>query len=246
MFERFFPQITYFTYKTCTDKWQLTESSVDFYDLTFVLEGNAVYCVDGKEHTINAGQAVFIKKGQLRKGETDYMVCAAFNFSLPSDTSTELPTVIDWANDPIILMHIKDINTEWLLHNAEYALKCNGLFMLIMHRLIYLLHACKRNYIVEDIKKYIAEHYTEPLTVAEISKFACLNKVYCGALFKKYTGMTIIEYLHLIRVNHADALLRLGEFNIGQIAAQTGFSDICYFSKIFKRYKGVSPKAIRR
>lgn len=240
--KEFFPQIEYFVYKTCTDKWELPEKTIQFYDLTFVLEGSATYYIDKQRVDVKQGQAVFVKKGQLRAAKTGFMVCAAFNFDVLDRSNISIPCVTEWENAAEILMYIKEFNAEWLRHQTGFMIKCSGIFMLMVHRLLYGYSNESHNVTVENMKKYIEENYKKPINVLDISNFVCLNKVYSGALFKKHMNMTITEYLHRIRVEHAAQLLKIGEFNVTQVAFQTGFNDLYYFSKIFKKYKGISPK----
>jgi len=68
--------------------------------------------------------------------------------------------------------------------------------------------------------------------------------VYYGNLFKKALGMTFKQYLISLRLNHAENMLRSGEANVGDAALQSGFSDIYYFSKLFKEKKGIPPSKL--
>ena len=63
--------------------------------------------------------------------------------------------------------------------------------------------------------------------------------------FKARTGMTPQRYLTSIRLGQARELLRSSTLNIGEIAAVCGYETALYFSRIFRKYTGVSPKAFR-
>ncbi|MGO4372932.1 helix-turn-helix transcriptional regulator, partial [Paenibacillus sp. MCAF20] len=65
-------------------------------------------------------------------------------------------------------------------------------------------------------------------------------------LFKELSGKTVTEYVTATRLNQADHLLRHTSLTVSEIAAATGFSDIYYFSRTFKRNKKVSPSSLRR
>ncbi len=79
-------------------------------------------------------------------------------------------------------------------------IKCGGLFQLIVHRLLELKQDGGENLHIVKIKRYLLEHYTQTVTVEMAADEAGLNPVYCGALFKRHTGMSILEYLNRLRV----------------------------------------------
>ncbi len=70
------------------------------------------------------------------------------------------------------------------------------------------------------------------------------NTHFCH-VFKRQMGMSFKQYLMLIRVNIAEGLLRETEDSIGNIAEQVGFPDINYFSRTFKKIRGLPPSKIR-
>ena len=69
-----------------------------------------------------------------------------------------------------------------------------------------------------------------------------MNEKYFCRFFKEFTNITPIDYINRLRIeNAAHSLLEAG-FTVTEAALDNGFNDISYFSKIFKKYKGVSPK----
>ena len=242
----FHPDMKYHICKICDENWNLfSDLPLDVYDLTFVLEGSAVYYVDNIEYTVKEGQAIFVKQGQFRRAHTEFMRCAAFSFITPHSFDLTESNIVDWMNDPLVKSYITNFNLEWIQKSSEYMLKCTAVFMLIVHRIILLNQKHAENPSAEKMKRYIAENCTQPLTVSEVSKFMNLNVVYCGALFKKHTGETILEYVNRLRINYAEELIKSGEFSITQIAEQVGYKDVYCFSKAFKRLRGFPPSALK-
>ena len=92
---------------------------------------------------------------------------------------------------------------------------------------------------------YIDEHYREKLTVQQLADLAGLSRYHFSRLFKLVTDKSLVEYINLIRINKSESLLRNKALNISEIALATGFSDIYYFSRTFKKLKKVSPTAWR-
>lgn len=92
---------------------------------------------------------------------------------------------------------------------------------------------------------YIQEHYTEHITLDELANVSCRNPQYISAMFSKACGMSITQYITGLRVEEAKRLLRATGMPIGEIAARTGYQDAKYFSRVFQRLTGKSPRDYR-
>lgn len=100
----------------------------------------------------------------------------------------------------------------------------------------------------EIIKKamlYISEHFNMPLTLEEVADHVHLHPSYFSTLFKSSTGSSFKEYLNMVRIEESKRLLANTDFSIIDIAVATGFEDQSYFSKVFKKYTGLTPKQYR-
>lgn len=99
---------------------------------------------------------------------------------------------------------------------------------------------------MEDILLYINTHYANDLNVGLLAtKFGC-SEGYFHREFKKYTGQTPVTYITSVRIKGAVALIQKSTLSLKRIGQMTGFSDLCYFSRIFKQITGHSPKEFRR
>jgi len=87
--------------------------------------------------------------------------------------------------------------------------------------------------------------YRFNITPGKICEELYLNNAYVSRLFKKETGMTIGEYINKTRIEYAKKLLEGTNVPIGSIALNVGFKDANYFSRVFKRYEGMSPETYR-
>lgn len=94
--------------------------------------------------------------------------------------------------------------------------------------------------------RYIDEHYSEPLTLDELCKRFALSKTYFCYLFKLITRQTFTEYLTDLRLRTAMKLLEDTSYSITQISEKLGFSNVSYFSKLFKAFTGSPPKTYRK
>jgi AraC-like DNA-binding protein len=99
---------------------------------------------------------------------------------------------------------------------------------------------------IQKAAKYICEHYSEELSLAEVSGHVYMSETYFSKKFKKVTGLNFREYLTSVRIKAADEMLLETEKPIAEIAECCGFSDANYFGDIFKKRKGVSPMQYRK
>lgn len=88
---------------------------------------------------------------------------------------------------------------------------------------------------------YIDEHYSDKITPESLSERFGLSKEHICALFKEQFDVSVSEYVHSVKLNHATELLSNSAMNISQIADYLGYSSVYYFSKLFKARFGVSP-----
>lgn len=99
---------------------------------------------------------------------------------------------------------------------------------------------------VEQMACFIAQHYTESLTVQQIGDCVRLHPNYAMNLFQKAFGTTLINYLTQHRVSHAQRLLATTDQTIADVAFSSGFNSISRFNDAFRRACGCSPRDYRR
>lgn len=99
--------------------------------------------------------------------------------------------------------------------------------------------------LIAPVFHYVAENYTKKITLDELSSLCCVNSSHLCRVFKKITGKTVIEYLNEYRLSKVHLLLLTTNKSIGEIAAETGFSDMGYLSRRFKALHGFSPIKLR-
>nr|WP_290463069.1 AraC family transcriptional regulator [Acutalibacter muris] len=99
----------------------------------------------------------------------------------------------------------------------------------------------RRRQVIEEVRRYIGEHLEDSLTLRDISAQVYLAPTYLCTLFKEETGSTINAYLTHQRMLYAARLLSTGRYRVYELARRLGYSDVKYFSSLFKRYLGQSP-----
>lgn len=103
----------------------------------------------------------------------------------------------------------------------------------------------KSNEITKKAIRYISQNFAHSLTLEEVAGHVHLNPAYFSTLFKQSTGSAFKEYLNMVRVEESKRLLANTDNSIIDIALATGFEDQSYFSKVFKKYTGLTPKQYR-
>ena len=105
-----------------------------------------------------------------------------------------------------------------------------------------------RNYsnIVGIAMRYMREHYQQDLTLSEISDRIGVSPSYFSKVFKQETGINFVDWLNQQRIEKAQQMMREGNSKIYEIAEEVGFSDYKYFSMIFKKYTGCTPKQYQK
>jgi len=100
--------------------------------------------------------------------------------------------------------------------------------------------------IVKKTVKHMNKHFKEKMTLEDSANHFHVNKSYLSALFKQEMGRSFTEYLTLLRIREAKKLLKDTALNLTNIAYQCGFSDQSYFSKVFRKVEGLTPKEYRK
>lgn len=103
-----------------------------------------------------------------------------------------------------------------------------------------------RDSLVKKVEVYLEDFQGDRLNVADMAASLHISYGHLARLYKKKTGITLIERMNRIRLEKACELLRQPDLLIKEISERSGFPDICYFSKAFKKRYGVSPQAYRR
>ncbi|MCD7921902.1 MAG: AraC family transcriptional regulator [Clostridiales bacterium] len=111
---------------------------------------------------------------------------------------------------------------------------------------IYEKGKSEEKVLIEDVKKYIRQHYTEDLSIKELADVACVSQNYFSAMFKKETGQNYKAYLTSLRMEEALRLLRETDDKTYEIAEQVGYNNVRRFVDAFKQIYSVSPMEYRK
>ena len=98
--------------------------------------------------------------------------------------------------------------------------------------------------VVRKTKEYIEKNYKNNITLKQVSDLNNVSTYYLSILFAKEVGKSFIDYLNEIRIDKANNLL-LDDYRTYEVADLVWIKDSHYFSKIFKKYVGMTPSEYR-
>lgn len=99
---------------------------------------------------------------------------------------------------------------------------------------------------IDRAASYFSEHYSEQINIDEYAENHHVSTSWFIRNFKLYTGFTPMQYILSKRIYNAEALLQNTQYNITEIAQIVGYDNPLYFSRIFKKMKGISPSEYRK
>lgn len=249
--------IEYFNHRFSTPNWIIEDATINFVDLTYVVDGKADYVIDNVSYPVRPGDLICVPRGSRRSATTyedalieSYCINATLTNLRGEEMTLPFPLIHRIGHQPEILSLLSELKSAWLLRDGGYRLRARALGLMIVHwyiQLVVFKHEVRSTDMrIQRIIRHVVDHYNEPITLQDMAEMAGLSPMYFGSLFKQEVGMSFKRYLTSIRMNYAEDMLSSGEFSVNEVAIACGFSDVFYFSKVFKEYHGVSPSKITR
>ena len=99
---------------------------------------------------------------------------------------------------------------------------------------------------LEQVMNYVKSHYTQPISLEDAAQILSLNPEYFCRYFKKYMGMTFLEYVNSIRLYHIHQDLLNTNYSVSELMDRHGFTNYKLFSKMFRNTYGCPPGMFRR
>ncbi|MNI38343.1 putative response regulatory protein [compost metagenome] len=117
----------------------------------------------------------------------------------------------------------------------------------LMNRLAEVIskHQAPEKKTINDIVKYIEQNYQSELSLQDISSHFFVSREYISRKFKQDFGINFSDYLSNYRIDKAKQLMLNPHLRVQQIADMVGIHDVKYFSKVFKKQVGLSPREYR-
>jgi AraC-type DNA-binding domain-containing proteins len=228
----------------------------DHYLIHFIVSGKGTFQVDGKKYHLSEGQAFLIKPSQLVQYTADehepweyYWV--GFNGTNASRIVSRLPfsEVVPYykLKNPhriretlynIFLSRGHEVYHDSLMIGNLYIFL--GELMREAKSLIPNKNSTGSTYVIKAIK-FIQFNYSHDVRIDDIARSVGISRSHLYRVFINTAGCSPIDYLTEYRINEACYLLKSSNLSIAEVAASVGFFDQFYFSRVFRRAKGVPP-----
>lgn len=246
----------------------------DFTELTIILSGKGGYYVEGQMYNVEAGDIIVCNPGVRHRNivPNPNEPTVEFFTGFYGYHFKNMPPESIQLRDGGYLLHMNpDAKREVMRHCYEMlaeneARQVGKYFMLKTHLMQILLlmmreitetpsdrqkgynfESYNKSYAVKRIVNYLNENYEHKISLDQIAHNMYLSPVYISKIFKEETGESPINYLIKIRLEKAKDILQYGQGgSIKAIATKVGYDDVYHFSKLFKKYFGVSPQNYRK
>lgn len=238
-----------------------------------VLDGSGRLTIDGKHYTLAPGCLFYCCAGSCYSIHThSAMHLLILNFDLSrshSSQSLPLPPNRDqsgWSTMPVYFDEVEGsfLDSHSFLESSgelQPALKqlvadhaaggrfADALTSAALKELLIRLHLHTSGQLppkVVQVQEYIARHYAEPLTNAQLAQLVGYHEYYLNRIFTAATGQSLHGYVLRIRLNRAGWLILNTDLELQTVSEQVGFSSYPHFSGYFKQAYGLSPAQYRK
>lgn len=248
------------------------EHKHNFYHIVLYTAGNGEYSLEGTFRPARPGTCVLIHPGQHHdfvsrwtqsvyseitfsyESEDGKNLCTSFEKLLSLYTDINIPL----KNGFVLPTDQKNVFRSLLMTLTEHLASPHILsqyhaqhdLAMIFNFLITTAASTERKLLpqmrFERAKEYIEEYYLEQISVDEMANVAGVSKGYFFREFKKLYGVSPLAYQQLIRIEAAKTLLKTTNLRCNEIAWRTGFSDVYFFHRIFKKNTGFTPGQFRK
>lgn len=217
----------------------------------YILEGNARYRFSDYTFDVSAGDVMFLNRGSvysidvLSDGykfifanfffDTDEIIkCAVFRMSNTKGTESTFRRMLE----------------KWRMQKLAAKEDCMSILYSVYAEIIRMggqayipSHKLKQ---LDKAVQFVAENFSrEDLSTEEIALAADMSESHFRRLFKSAYHLSPIKYVTLMRINRAKERIRYSSDSFSEIALETGFANVYYFSRIFKKEVGCTPSEYR-
>ncbi|MGE5614118.1 MAG: response regulator transcription factor [Bacillota bacterium] len=162
-----------------------------------------------------------------------------------AELTRQLAMVYQWMEKFIDVQKYKGIDFADMGSAREAAEAFQASVRELFGRIAELEYGSNKEQIENRISRLVLETVDDKVSIEGISRSLYMNRKYLSEVFKQKTGELLIEYITRIKMKRASRLLDQGGLKTYEVALMMGFKDTEYFSRIFKRYMGISPSGYR-
>ncbi len=231
-------------------------------ELFYVIGGKGQFLVTDRSFTITAGDMVIVNphvehtETSLAASPLEYIVMGIEGLELNMDDTTEnLFCIINFYDDGSdVQFYLKTLLKEIEGKAAGFETVCQDLLDILLIKLLRKTNFTKALASVREdlsadtvaVRRYIENHYREPLTLDLLAQNVHMNKFHLAHIFSKEFGLSPFNYIQQLRIRESQELLCTTDYPLSQIAGMCGFSSPSYFSQRFRSSVGISPAEYRK
>lgn len=264
-------ELIYISKSKFENDWHSTLHIHPFTEIFFITSGQGTFQIGDEIVSVKESDLILInpncshtERSVSSSNPLEYIVFAINNLAigtLPSnlnndDTKDTLNTykILNFNKKKSeILYNLNTLIRELEEKNLNYELACKSILTLFLIQVmrntssdIFITENFEKiNIECMKIKNYIDSHYSENITLDFLSNLTYVNKFHLVHLFTKEMGISPINYLINKRIDESKNLLSTTNYSIRDISSIVGFSNSSYFSQMFKKITGISPKDFR-
>lgn len=263
-------ELIYISKSKFENDWHSTLHMHPFTEIFFITSGQGTFQIGNEVVSVKESDLILInpncshtERSVSSSDPLEYIVLALNNLAIGASPSNLDDDTKDTLNAYKILNFDKkkseilyNLNTlirELEERNLNYELACKSILTLFLIQVmrntssdIFITENFKKvNIECMKIKNYIDSHYSENITLDFLSNLTYVNKFHLVHLFTKEMGISPINYLINKRIDESKNLLSTTNYSIRDISSIVGFSNSSYFSQMFKKITGISPKDFR-
>ena len=245
-------------------------------EITYVKEGSMHYRINNRSFHLKEGDIIFCNSNALHSGEMENQEDCSYipiTFDPKLIYGFFQSTICTKYVDPVIQnlaicgVHI-DYSEKWHetfrdrmlevitldkkkpdFYELNISIRMQILWRLLVEHLPHQPVSTASDFTeyerIRRILSYIEQNYMNQITLDDISEHIHLCESECTRLFKRHMNTTLFSFLQEYRIERSLEYLNTKE-SISSIAEKTGFSDSNYYSKVFSKIKGCSPREYRK
>ena len=236
--------------------------SHDYYHLLCVCSGQLQFTLGDTTAPLPAGDLVIVPKGAIHHFENQSPDTAHYyevKFTVPGSALGRTVQLCEGfvRSDPFAARLVEHIANEYLCCRTQKdSSAAAALSTLIFHltadqRLIdegepEIIDTTGYSDLARSVIDYLCAHYSQSVTLDDVSAGVGITKNYLCNAFKRNTGITILECLNLIRIRKAAELIVYSDLSLAQVAQLCGYVSVSHFNRVFAHYIGLPPGQCRR
>ena len=241
--------------------WHSVPHTHNHLELFYIVGGKGQFLIQDQLYPVDANNLVVINPNvthtevSLNAQPLEYIVLGIEGIELQtSDTTNGQFSILDHFESVEISSCLRNILRETELKNTGYEDVCQAYMEILLIRLMRNIalaipsepQSVSANRQCAAIRRYIDLHFKEALTLEQLAEESHMSKYYLSHTFKREYGVSPINYMISRRIEESKYLLAETDLSMSQIAQLLGFSSLSYFSQVFHRTQGISPKEYRQ